>query len=438
MPIVLGSSYAGPPVQSITLADSVQLDSFGRLRVSSPTTLFDSQQEYGLDTLRMWDAAASNGSPVLSYTTRSTNGSVVSGANSVGPTNADTRMTPLTVSSNNGDYAILQSRQYVRYIPGKGHLIFITGIFAPGANADVSIVLRTDTSGIPVDNIIERDSWNVDKFDGLGPSGVTLDFTKTQILVIQAQWLGVGRVIVGFDVDGNIYPAHAFKNANIQVVPYTQTFNLPVRLETRNAAGSIISRVGYFDADNGVFLETIKAQAGGTIQFVCCSVQSEGGVAVRGFTRGASNGITSIGVTTRRPILSIRNAATFNSIINRSHIELADIAFSSATNSAFWELVLGGTLTGASWASAGTDSAAERDIAATAITGGIVLSAGFSIAGSGSTRQTVSTNPDIRNPLTISKIDGLATTQIPISLVCTSFSGTSNTTAAINWFEQTI
>ena len=260
MPIVLGSSYAGPPVQSITLADSVQLDSFGRLRVSSPTTLFDSQQEYGLDTLRMWDAAASNGSPVLSYTTRSTNGSVVSGANSVGPTNADTRMTPLTVSSNNGDYAILQSRQYVRYIPGKGHLIFITGIFAPDANADVSIVLRTDTSGIPVDNIIERDSWNVDKFDGLGPSGVTLDFTKTQILVIQAQWLGVGRVIVGFDVDGNIYPAHAFKNANIQVVPYTQTFNLPVRLETRNAAGSIISRVGYFDADNGVFLETIKAR----------------------------------------------------------------------------------------------------------------------------------------------------------------------------------
>lgn len=481
----LGSSSSSP--LTIDISDGVHNDPFGRLRVSSPVTLFDSQQEYGLDLQRTWDATANGTLPTII----STDASVTDGSNAVGPVNTSTRMCPITVSSTNGHYSILQSRQYVRYIPGKGHLIFITGIFASGSGATVNIVRRTSTSGSAVDTAVAQSSWNIDKFDGTGPSGITIDFTKTQILVIDAQWLGVGRVRIAFDIDGIIYPAHQFLNANSLAVPYTQTFNLPVRLEIRNTgAAESKARVGYFDADNGIFLETVRAAAGGTISFVCCSVQSEGGTDIRGFPFSISNGITTIGVTTRRPILSVRPKSLYNTRTNRAHIEIEDVAVTASTNSSYWEVVVGGTLTGASWipvgevitagafvtgvryiiTSAGTtnftligaadsnvgtvfvatgagtgtgtavedESVAQYDISATAISGGTSIIKGFVISGSGATRGTSSGGIDFRNPLILSKIDALTAQQTPFSIVCTSFSGTSNVSGLINWHEKTI
>jgi hypothetical protein len=45
---------------------------------------------------------------------------------------------------------------------------------------------------------------------------------------------------------------------------------------------------------------------------------------------------------------------------------------------------------------------------------------------------------DFRNPLVLSQIDALTATQTPVSIVCTSFSGTSNVTGTFNWHEQVI
>lgn len=422
------------------LADGPQLDAFGRLRTSEPTTVFDAQQEYGLDTLRVWDAAA-NGT----YAAMATDGSVTNGGNAVGPRNANTRMTPVTVSTTNGEYSVLQSRQYVRYIPGKSHLVFITGVFAPASGFAASIVRRTSTSGSVVDTTVAQADWNIDTF-GAGaknPSSITIDFTKTQILVIQAQWLGVGRVIVGFDIDGVLYPAHEFLNANTIAVPYTQTFNLPVRLEARNtSATTTVARAGYFDAANGIFVQNSKTAGsppGGTLNFVCCSVQSEGGTEIRGFPMTANNGIAAIGVSSRRAVLSIRPKATFNSLTNRAHIELADFQISAQTNDALYEVVIGGTLGGVpAWTSVGTNSTIEYDVAGTTVTGGVSTISGHVVAGSGVARGVVIGTIDIRNPFVLRQIDALAANQDSISIVCTAVAGTSNILSAINWHEQTV
>lgn len=476
-----------PDPLPVSLADGVQLDSFGRLRVSQAGTLFDSQQEYGLDTLRTWDCTANGTLPTI----LAPNGSVTNGSNAVGPRDTNSRMTPITVSTTNGHYSILQSRQYIRYIPGKSHLVLVTGVFASGASATVKIVRRTSTSGSVVDNEVSQSSWNIDKFDGTGVSGITIDFTKTQILFIGAQWLGVGRVIVGFDVDGVLYPAHEFLNANSLTVPYTQVFNLPVRCEIRNTgAAESKARVGYFDHANGIYLETTRAVAGGTINFCCCSVQSEGGNEVRGFPQSQNPGITSIGVTTRRPVFSVRPSATFSGLVNRAHIEMAEYWLSAGTNASIYEVVIGGTLTGASWlavgnsvtagsfiagvrykiltvgttnftlvgASANTvgvsfvatgvgvgtgtatpeNSCAEYDISATAIVGGVTIVVGEVLSGTGSTRLQTGGDVDIRSPLVLSQIDALAATQTNISIVCTSVTGTSNIRAGMSWHEQLI
>jgi hypothetical protein len=45
---------------------------------------------------------------------------------------------------------------------------------------------------------------------------------------------------------------------------------------------------------------------------------------------------------------------------------------------------------------------------------------------------------DFRNPTVLSKIDALAATQLPVTVVCTSTSGTSNIRAGMNWHEKVI
>ena len=405
---------------AVSIKDGPNLDAFSRLRVAQPNSLFESQQEYGLSSL-VWDSATS-------------------GVGSAIAVNVDTKITSVTAATGATDYAVIQSRQYTRYIPGKGHLILLTGVFSPGtvanntvragyfdsangvflavSNGVASFTLRTSTSGSVSDtNTVVQGAWNIDNFDGAGPSGVTIDLTKTQILFIQAQWLGVGRVIVGFDVDGQIYPAHQFLNANNLLVPYTQTFNLPVRIESRNS---------------GI---TVGATAA---QFVCCSVQSEGGVVEPGLPFSASNGATDIAVTTRRAILSIRPKATFNSLINRGHIDLSGVDIMATDNSCYWELIYNATLGGTpAWNSANAASITEFDVAGTTITGGVVLASGYAAAGnktSGTGGAIVST----RNPLTISKIDGGATVQNTYTIAITSMTGTANVGAALNWYERYI
>lgn len=425
-------AYTAEPL-AVSLNNAGQVDAFGRVRISEAYTLFDSQQEYGLDTRTTWDCTA-NG--VLAAP--GSNGSVTDASCSVGPTDINTRLTPLTVSTVSGQYAVLQSKQYVRYVPGKSHLVLMTGVFSPGAvvNTDArvgyfdsangifvkstggaySIVRRTSTSGAPVDNEVLQADWNMDKLDGLGPSGITLDLTKTNILFIQAQWLGVGQVVVGFDIDGVLIPAHAFKNANALTVPYTQTFNLPVRMELRNTGVS----------------------TGATISFVCCSVQSEGGQEVRGFPFATPPTITTTAVTTRRPVLSLRPKATYNSRTNRAQIEDIEYLLRATTNDAMYEIVVGGVLTGAAWTSVAASSVTEYDTTATAISGGVTTLSGFVISGSGSASGTTFRGSDLRNPLVLSQIDALTANQTNITLVCTSFSATSNITAVANWHEQVI
>ena len=473
---------------SIGLGDSAALDSFQRLRVSQSSTRYDSQQEYGLDTLRSWDCTANGVLPTI----LSPNGSVSSAGNAVGPRNVNTRMTPITSSATNGHYAVLQSRQYVRYVPGFSHLVLITGVFATATSPAASITVRTATSGAASDlNTYAQANW-YDKFDGTGPSGITLDLTKTQILFIGAQWLGVGRVIVGFDINGRLYPAMFFNHANTLTVPYTQTFNLPARLEARTSGSTTITRTGYFDGDNGVFLQTVNTGAGGTMNFVCCSIQSEGSLEARGFPQSQNPGAATISVTTRRPVFSIRPAATFQGITNRAHIEIEDYWLTAGSINSIYEVVIGGTLTGASWLAVGVplsvanlivgvryriltlgtttngqwntagatgtavvgqsfvalttavgtgtvtpeNSCSEYDISATAIVGGGTVYCGEIISGSGSVRGSSGGATDFRNPLVLSKIDALAATQNSISIVCTSVGAASSIRAGMNWHEQ--
>lgn len=383
------------------------LDAFGRLRISSPVSLFDTQNQYN-DSPLFWETVVVGGGTATHL-----------------PNESSVRLRCTTAS---GDKVIRQTRCYHRYQPGKSQLIEMTGVmgaiktnvrqrlgyfdnnnglFFQQDGTNLSVVRRTYASGATVDNEYTQANWNMDTLDGNGPSGITLDTSKAHIFVIDMQWLGVGRIRFGVVVDGMTYYCHEVVNANVLTEVYMTTANLPLRYEIENT-GTTAS-------------ETDLKQ-------ICATVQSEGGFDdAYGITHSASNGVTPISVTTRRPILTVRPKTTFNSITNRGTVAPLTYDIFAQTNSAYYEIVYNGTLTGASYTSISDNSITEYDVAATAITGGDVIDSGF-----------CTTDKNSRNSITNvikSKIrlcnDYAGTTTDTLSIVVTSFTGTATVSGAL-------
>jgi hypothetical protein len=205
------------------------VDAFGRVRVSQPYTIFDSQNRYAIDN--QFDTSTATG-----------------GSTTYLPNESSVRM---DVTTSSGSEVVRQSYRCMPYQPGKGLLLLATfvmntaktglrqrvgyfgtqnGVFIQQADSTVSFVLRSYISGSVSDaRTVNQADWNGDKLDGTGASGYTLDLTKAQILWMDFEWLGVGSVRCGFIIDGNYIVCHTFENANDITSVYMTTAILPVR-----------------------------------------------------------------------------------------------------------------------------------------------------------------------------------------------------------------
>ncbi len=396
-------------------ARGTEADSYGRLRVSNPQTIFDSQLQYDESDL-VWDEKLTG------------NGTFTHNANG--------SFGDMDVTTASGDAVIRQS-PYQRYQPGKSQYITITvdfveavtnckkragyfdgdnGIFLELDGSAVSVVLRSKVTGSVVETRVAQANWNHDPFDGSGESGVTLDATKSQLVWIDLEWLSVGTVRVGFFDGGLPYVAHNFHNANVINKSYMATANLPVRYEIVNSA---------------------ELSSATKMRQLCASIMSEGGFSEDfGFPFAAGNGIIPIAVTSRRAIVSIRPKATFNSIVNRALILPQGYGFFPQTNAGFMEIVYNGVLGGTpSWASVNDDSMVEFDIAGTTVTGGITFDHRHADAGGvGQNTFSDERSGDLaaRYPLNLD-IDG--SNPKHLSLVITSMANTCSVAGHLVWKE---
>lgn len=323
---------------------STGTDAFGRLRVSEPVTIFDSQNRY-VDGEHFSSEIAGAGSVV--YNPNSSNFS-------------------LNITGN-GDEVIRQAKRVTLYQPGKSLLIMNTfamdtpqvglrqrvgyftaqnGIFLEADGTDIYIVKRSYTSGSAVDTRVAQASWNGDTFDGAGASGITLDVSKTQILWTDIEWLGVGSVRVGFIINGVFYIAHTFHHANIESDVYMTTASLNCRYEITSTGATSAS-----------------------LTQICSTVISEGGYAPTPPNRSISNGTTEKRLpnsNTLYPLASIRlDPNTPDAVVVPAQIDFitTDVRYGEI------RLIEGATLTGASFNNS-VSNIVEIDTSATAITGG--------------------------------------------------------------------
>ena len=179
-------------------------DAFGRLRVSNPYTLFDSSHRFADNGL--WTAGTATGGTVTF--------------------NSAEGLVGLAVTAASGSEVVRETTKVFSYQPGKSLLVFTTFVMSTaktnlrqrigyyGANngyyleqngTTVSFVERSFVTGGVVNTPVAQASWNVDPMNGTGPSGITLDLTKAQILFMDLEWLGVGTVRIGFVIKEEIH-----------------------------------------------------------------------------------------------------------------------------------------------------------------------------------------------------------------------------------------
>ena len=356
--------YGSNPNSPVNIAfPPTALDAFGRLQVSEPYTLFDSQNRFATDN--QFDTALT-GTGTTSFLT---NEAAVN----------------MEVTSGGVGSVVRQSYRSMPYQPGKGLLVLATfvmsgstsanltqragyfnsenGVFFQKVGSTLSFVLRSYVTGSASDaRTVNQSSWNGDKLDGAGPSGITLDPTKAQILWMDFEWLGVGSVRCGFIINGIFYLCHTFNNANIISNVYMTTATLPMRYE----------------------ITSVTAAVAASMKQICSTVISEGGyeqasidhVARRTTVLGTINTAANF-----LPVVSIRLAAgRTGAVVIPNRIQFQPTSLQN------YELALikNPTLTGATFAATvPSDSNVEFDVAATAISAaGTIVQTGY-IASSG-------------------------------------------------------
>lgn len=308
-------------------------DAFGRLRVSNPFTVFDSQHRYQVND--KWNYQTTAGGS----TSYDTNGSLVN----------------LNTSLASGAQVIAETKRVMPYQPGKSLLIYNTftmssvqetlrqrigyfgeqnGIYFEVDGESVSFVKRSYVSGSVVETKATRGSgWNVDNLNGNGPSGYNIsNYSSSFIFYIEIEWLGVGDVRVGFVLNGAYVPCHVFKHTPAGGSPisgtYMTTACLPLRAEITNK-GPITNS--------------------GNFKQICNSVISEGGY--EGFSRRYN---VDLGTTPKNltnddelyPIISLRLASgRLDSIIVPSNLN----AIVTSNQDVQYRIILDGTTSGAVW-----------------------------------------------------------------------------------------
>jgi hypothetical protein len=339
----------------------VAVDAFGRARVSTPLTLFDSSHRYKDNAL--WSTSNTAGSTYAH--------------------NANAGLIELTLPTTTNAEIVRETTKVFSYQPGKSLQSMNTFVFNPaktnlrqrvgyfGAQNGIYLELdgttlnfveRSYVSGVVSETRVSQANWNIDTLLGpvdSSPSQVTLDISKAQILFIDIEWLGLGTVRCGFVIDGQMIHCHSFHHANKITSTYMTTASLPLRYEIKNTGTTASSSI---------------------MKQVCSTVISEGGYELRGDQRSIGTPVqTPKALTTAGtyyPVVSIQLKSAYLDAV-AIVTALSILGINSSPCSVAWRVYRGTTLTSPSWTPGDASSAVEYDTAATGLSGGQVLAQGY-------------------------------------------------------------
>lgn len=403
----------------ISFDNTPNLDSFGRLRSSTPFTLFDSSNRFGKDVNFN---ESLTGSGTCSYESNSA--------------------TVILSVSTSGDKVIRESNKVFAYQPGKSLLVMRT--FAMSPNADliqrvgyfsvndgvyleksgdtINLVKRSSVSGTVQEVRVPKTEWNVDRLDGnantTNPSGLVLDIDRVQIFFADYEWLGVGTIRCGFVIDGNFYVVHKFHHSNQQpsanndtTLPYMKTACLPLRTEIESMGGA------------------------GSLRAICSTVLSEGGYELRGRPRSAGHTLNTGRELTNTnqfyPVIAVRlKSDRLDGIAVPKNFNLLSLVAGN-----FEYRILTGQTSGGAWANTGSNSIVEYNLTANSVNvGNTIHEIGFISSTNQATGSTGQQDVPFKYQLERNTFSNTATEFI---IAVSTTVNKPNVVCSINWEEIT-
>lgn len=314
------------------------LDSFGRERISESFTLSDYKNIYGNNI--DFNNKTNNGGSITELTNKSS--------------------IRLSVSSGQIGSAIHQTKRYHNYMPGKSQLLFASFIFynakknvtkrigyfdddngiffEQNGEGILSFNIRSKTSGTTkIEESINQKNWNKNKFN-------SIDINKTQLLYIDFQWLGVGKVRCGFIIDDDYILCHTFYHSNKLNKAFMSNPNLPFRCEISN----------------------INSQEDAYFDQICSTVISEGGYnnSGRDWSFGRDTALT-LNNTNDTSLIAIKLKNSFNGYDNRITVRLGNISLLTDEENIFYKILRvidSSSITETGWTSVNDNSGVEYNI----------------------------------------------------------------------------
>ena len=326
--------------------DSGMVDAFGRARVSEPFTLFDSTLRYTKRTDLWYESTIGGG--LTNYLVNESS-------------------LELTTTTASGDTVLRRTKRNLPYEPGKSMMIMQSfkgntpiagliqevglfdddnGVMVRASGTTVQMVVRSKASGSVVENVVNQSSWNIDTLS-------ELNFSNVNIFIADLEWLGSGRVRVGFVLDGEIRYCHEFNHANNQNSVYMTTATLPLSYRLQNSSA-------------------IASSA--TLKEIAATVISEGGYEPRGpiFTGGA--GIAGVKSTTSETLFAAIRMASgrTGNVIMPAQVDVAVDGNAIAK----WRLYLNPTISGV-WTPAENGRGNVEVMASGTFSSGTIISTGL-------------------------------------------------------------
>jgi len=240
---------------AIKYSDSPNLDAFGRLRTAAVTNLLDIKHVYDKNPLQVNEVTAGTATSVF---------------------NSEYARVRMSTSSNN-DLVIRQTKTHPIYQPGKSQLFegsfsnfqietniikrvgnFVSttastynsifdGFFLESNGVTNTISFQIWRSGTIIFSAAST-TWDSNEFNP-----TNLNWSNTQLMTVDYQWLGVGRLRFGLGLSGQTFYFTEHNCSNNENLVYMSTPNQPIRYEIRQVgAGS------------------------GSFDMICCQVSTEG------------------------------------------------------------------------------------------------------------------------------------------------------------------
>jgi hypothetical protein len=283
---------------SVKYSDGPNMDAFGRLRTAAVQNLIDIKHVYDKNPLQISEVTAGTATSVF---------------------NQQYARVRMSTSANN-DLVIRQTKTHPIYQPGKSQLFEASfSNFQIEPNVIKRVGGFTSTSGSPYNSVFDgyflesngvtsaitfniylsgsctysadTSTWNNTNFN---PNN--FDWSKTNLMTVDYQWLGVGRMRFGMVLSGQTFYFLDYTAANNISTVYMSSPNQPIRYEIRQVGvGS-----GYFD-------------------MICSQVSTEGALNGLYSTVGVINSTTAdLGTSgTKYPYIGYRLKEGYKSVTSQ-------------------------------------------------------------------------------------------------------------------------